>query len=178
MADTQLISKAGRSWMTAGDHRRRTGVESLGRQHCLAYPQQLAEMTPSEAQLGIVAGANQLDLLMEIVQRSRVPAWSLTWSTAALAAFLLMEYTAADPTRSLLSCNTARQLVLNSEFCFKPVDFVAKPPLEDLFALGSIQSGDSAALLIERNMVTGDIFAFARLGDVLHENALGARMST
>jgi hypothetical protein len=43
---------------------------------------------------------------------------------------------------------------LNSEFSFKPVDFVAKPPLEDLFGLGGIQGGDSSAFLIERNMVT------------------------
>jgi hypothetical protein len=55
---------------------------------------------------------------------------------------------------------------------------VAKPPLENLFGLGGIQGGDSSALLIERNMVTRDIFAFARLGDVLHENAFSARMST
>ena len=27
---------------------------------------------------------------------------------------------------------------LSSEFSFKPVDFVAKPPLEDLFGLGGI----------------------------------------
>jgi hypothetical protein len=55
--------------------------------------------------------------------------------------------------------------VLNSEISFKPVDFVAKPPLKDLFGLGGIQSGDGSALRIERNMVTRDIFAFARLGD-------------
>src|ERR1039457_5860592 len=70
------------------------------------------------------------------------------------------------------------QSVLNREFSFKPVDFVAKPPLEDLFGLGGIQSGDRSARRIERNMVTRDIFALARLGDVLHENAFGARMST
>jgi len=70
------------------------------------------------------------------------------------------------------------QPVLNSEFSFEPVDFVAKPPLEDFFGLGGIQSGDSSALLIERNMVTRDIFAFVRLGDVLHENTFSARMST
>ena len=70
------------------------------------------------------------------------------------------------------------QPVLNSEFSFKPGDFVAKPPPEDLFGLGGIQSGDSSALLIERNMVTRDIFAFVRLGEVLHENAFSARMST
>ena len=31
---------------------------------------------------------------------------------------------------------------------------------------------------IQRNMVARDIFAFARLGDVLHENALRTRVST
>ena len=81
---------------------------------------------------------------------------------------------------SLARTSTLRarlQPVLNSEFSFKPVDFVAKPPLEDLFGLRGIQSGDSSALLIERNMVTRDIFVFARLGDVLHENAFSARMT-
>jgi len=67
---------------------------------------------------------------------------------------------------------------LNGEFSFKPVDFVAKPLLENLFGLGGIQSGDSSALLIERNVVTRDIFASARLGDVLHENAFRAGMTT
>jgi len=67
---------------------------------------------------------------------------------------------------------------LNSEFSFKPVDFVPEPPLENLFALAGIQTGDGSALLIKRNMVTRDIFALARLGDVLHENAFRARMTT
>ena len=67
---------------------------------------------------------------------------------------------------------------LNSGFFFKPVDFVAKPPFEGLFGLGGIQSGDGSAVLIERNMVARDVFAFARLGDVPHENAFSARMST
>jgi hypothetical protein len=66
----------------------------------------------------------------------------------------------------------------DSEFDFKPVDFVAKPPLENLFGIGAIQSGDGSTLPIERNMVTGDILALARLGDVVHENALRAGMST
>jgi hypothetical protein len=69
------------------------------------------------------------------------------------------------------------QPVLNSELSFKPVDFVPKPPLEDFLGLGGIQSGDGSALPIERNMVTRDIFGFARLGDVLHENAFSARMT-
>jgi len=68
--------------------------------------------------------------------------------------------------------------VLTREFFFKPVDFLAKPPFENLFALGGIQCSDSSALLIERNMVTRDIFAFTRLGNVLHENAFRARMTT
>ena len=51
--------------------------------------------------------------------------------------------------------------VLNKEFSFKPVDFVVKPPLEGLFCLGGIQSGDSSALPIKRNMVAGDLFVLA-----------------
>jgi len=43
---------------------------------------------------------------------------------------------------------------------------MAKPPLEDIFGLGGIQRGDGSVLLIERNMVTGNILAFARLGAV------------
>ena len=73
---------------------------------------------------------------------------------------------------------TGRLIGPDSEFAFKPVDFLAKPALEDLFGIGAIQSGDGSALPIERNMVTRDIFAFARLGDELHENAFRARMST
>ena len=67
---------------------------------------------------------------------------------------------------------------LTASSSFKPVDFVAKPPLEDLFASAGIQSGDGSALLIERNMVTRNIFALAGLGNVLHENAFSARMTT
>ena len=67
---------------------------------------------------------------------------------------------------------------LNNGFSFKPGDFVAKPALEDFFGPGGIQSGDSSTLLIERDMVTRDIFAFVGLRDVLHENAFSARMST
>jgi len=67
---------------------------------------------------------------------------------------------------------------LNSEFSFKPVDFLAKPPFENLFGLCGIESSDSSALLIERNMVIRDLFAFARLGNVLHQNAFRAGMTT
>jgi hypothetical protein len=67
--------------------------------------------------------------------------------------------------------------VLNGEFSLKPVNFVAKPLLEDLFAFGGIHGGDSSALGIQRNVVARHIFAFARLGDVLHKNAFSARMS-
>jgi hypothetical protein len=67
--------------------------------------------------------------------------------------------------------------VLNCEFSLKPVNFVAKPLLEDLFAFGGIHGGDSSALGIQRNVVARHIFAFARLGDVLHKNAFSARMS-
>ena len=67
---------------------------------------------------------------------------------------------------------------LTSEFSFKPADFAAKPPLEDLFGLAALQSSDSSALRIKRNMVTRDIFVFASVWDVLHENALGAGMTT
>jgi hypothetical protein len=83
------------------------------------------------------------------------------------------------------NCGTVKQAVpaqlqpaLTSDVGFKPADLDAKPPLEDLFGLGTLQSGDSSVLLIERNMVTRDIFVFARLGDVLHENAFSARMRT
>ena len=62
-------------------------------------------------------------------------------------------------------------------FCFQPGDFEAKPLLEEIFGPGCIQSGDGPALLIERYMVTRDIFAFVGLRDVLHENAFSARMS-
>lgn len=67
---------------------------------------------------------------------------------------------------------------LNSRLPLKLGDFVAKPPLEGLFALGGIQSGDGSAFLIERDMVTRDVFAFVGLRDVLRENAFSARMST
>jgi len=60
---------------------------------------------------------------------------------------------------------------------FKPVDFLEKPQLEGPFCLVGIQSAQSSALPIKRNMVTGDIFASARLRDILHENAFSARMS-
>jgi len=36
---------------------------------------------------------------------------------------------------------------LKSGFFFKPVDFVAKPPLEGLFGLHGIQSGDGSSIL-------------------------------
>jgi hypothetical protein len=72
----------------------------------------------------------------------------------------------------------SRQSVLNGEFSFKPVDFVSKPPLEDLFALGGIQGGDRPALRIQRDMVTRQIFGFARLWNVLHENTFRALMGT
>ena len=67
---------------------------------------------------------------------------------------------------------------LNREFSFKPADFVAKPPLEDVFGLGGIQSVDSPALPIERNMVARDIFVLAGLGNVLHEHAFTTGMRT
>ncbi len=73
---------------------------------------------------------------------------------------------------------TGRLIGFDSEFAFKPVDFVAQPPLEDLFGIGAFQSGDGFTLSIERNMVTGDIFAPPRLGDELPENAFIARMRT
>jgi hypothetical protein len=65
-----------------------------------------------------------------------------------------------------------------SEVSFKPVDFVTKQLLDDLFAFTDLQSSDGSALLIERNMVARDIFTPAGLGHVPPENAFTARMRT
>ena len=54
---------------------------------------------------------------------------------------------------------------------------MAKPLLEGLVGLGGSQRGDSAFLLIERNMMTGNVLTFAGLGDVLHETAFSTGMS-
>ena len=80
------------------------------------------------------------------------------------------------PRKRTLRERDVSQSVLNDGFSLKPLDFAVKPLLEDLFRLDGIQSGDSS-LPIQRNMVTRDLFAFPRLGHVLHENAFRARMS-
>jgi hypothetical protein len=65
-----------------------------------------------------------------------------------------------------------------SELAFKPIDFVSEPLFEDLFALAGIHRGDRSVLAIEWNVVARDIFTPARLGNILHENALTTRMGT
>jgi len=67
--------------------------------------------------------------------------------------------------------------VLRNGFSFKPLDFLVKPQLECPFRLVGIQGGDSSATPIQRNMVTRDILAFARLRNVLHEHAFSAGAS-
>ena len=49
--------------------------------------------------------------------------------------------------------------------------------LEDLLALSGIQSGDRSTFMIKRNMVTRNIFGLAGLWNILHEDALTARMT-
>src|ERR1035441_2444955 len=78
---------------------------------------------------------------------------------------------------SFMPGRNTSQSALTSEFSLKPGDFVSKPPLEDLFALGGIQGGDRSVLRIQRNMVTRYIFGFAGLGNVLHESAFSARIT-
>jgi hypothetical protein len=77
--------------------------------------------------------------------------------------------------------NDARQsfpeVSSSREFSFEPVDFAAEPLLEDLLAIAWIQAGDCSALMIERDMVTRNIFSFAGLWNVLNEEALAAWMT-
>src|ERR1019366_5124053 len=70
-----------------------------------------------------------------------------------------------------------REASSSGEFLFEPVDFAAEPLFDCLLTLAWIQVGDRSTFLIERNVVTRNVFGLAGLWNVLHEDALIARMT-
>ncbi len=71
--------------------------------------------------------------------------------------------------RSLKSA-VLSQSVRKNGFSLNSVDFLVKPQLEGLLCLAVLESGESSAVRIKRNMVTGDMFALVQFRDIPNQN--------